>query len=209
MIPTNELRQQIAASVASLNDGQATALTGALHGRPRRAAARKELTRTHPDLLRTAALICDTGTGLSDYTFRHVHDLQKERAMKGRHSQMVFWLVLLIASALASPAAYIMALLGALEWSTFGIVLGTGSVLFAFSGLAAHRSIYPPRRAVIQSPPEITRNIWRAAADIHITAALRAAGETGTLLEQLEEPWTRAGLALPSAVLYAADQNQD
>jgi hypothetical protein len=209
MIATNELRQRISASVASLDNDQAAALTDALHGRPRRAAARKELTRTHPDLLRTAALIVDAGTGLSDYTFRHVHDLQKERAMKGRHSQMIFWIVLLVTSALASPAAWVLALVGAAAWSTFGIVLGAGSVLFVVSGLMAHQSIYPPRRAIIQSPPEISRNIWRAAADIHITAALRAAGETGTLLEQLEEPWTRAGLALPSAVLYAADQNQD
>lgn len=209
MIATNELRQRISASVGSMNDTQATALTDALHGRPRRAAARKELTRTHPDLLRTAALIVDAGTGLSDYTFRHVHDLQVERAMKGRHGQMIFWLILLGASALASPAAWVLALIGAAAWSTFGIVLGAGSVLFVVSGLMAHQSIYPPRRAIIQSPPEISRNIWQAAADIHVTAALRAAGETGTLLDQLEEPWARAGLALPSAILYAADQNQD
>jgi hypothetical protein len=208
MIPTNELRKQITASVAALDDDQATSLTDALHARPRRAAARKQLTLTHPDLLRTAALICDAGTGLSDYTFRHVHDLQKDRAMEGRHAQMIFWLIMLTASVLASPAAYVMALLGALEWSVFGIVLGAGSVLFVISGLAAHRSIYPPRRAIIQSPPEISRNIWQAAADIHVTAVLRAAGETGPLLDQLEEPWTRAGFALPPVALYTSHQDQ-
>jgi hypothetical protein len=209
MIATTELRQRISASVASLDNDQATALTDALPASPRRAAARKELTRTHPDLLRTAALICDAGTGLSDYTFRHIHDLQKERAMKGRHTQMIFWLIMLAVSALASPAAYLMALLGILEWSVFGIVLGAGSVLFVLSGLAAHRSIYPPRRAIIESPPEISRNIWQAAADIHVAAALRSAGETGPLLDQLEDPWTRAGLALPPVSLYASHQNQD
>jgi hypothetical protein len=166
-------------------------------------AARETLTRSHPDLLRAGAVIRDAGTGLSDYTFRHVHDLQKERAMKGRRGQMIFWIIILLASALASPAAWILALIGAAAWSTFGIVLGAGSLLFVVSGLMAHRSIYPPRRAVIQSPPEISFNIWQAAADVHVTAALRAAGETGALLDQLEETWVRAGLALPPAALYA------
>ncbi|HEX9226376.1 MAG TPA: hypothetical protein VF885_06920 [Arthrobacter sp.] len=199
MIPTNELQRRIASSVASVDNDKATALTSAILGLPRRAATRKELAQSHPDLLRSAALICDAGTGLSDYSFRHVHDLQKERAMEGRLAQVVFWLILLAASVLASPVAYVLALLGSVQWSTFGIVLGTGSVLFVVSGLAAFRSNYPPRRAVIQSPPEISRNIWQAAADVHVTAALRAAGETGALLDQLEEPWLRAGLTLPSA----------
>lgn len=66
MIPTNELQRQIASSVASVDDEKATALTSAILALPRRAAARRELTLTHPDLLRSAALICDAGTGLSD-----------------------------------------------------------------------------------------------------------------------------------------------
>lgn len=119
--------------------------------------------------------------------------------MKGRLAQVVFWLILLAASVLASPVAYVLALLGAVPWSTFGIVLGAGSVLFVVSGLAAFRSNYPSSRAIIQSPPEISRNIWQAAADVHVAAVLRAAGETSALLDQLEEPWLRAGLTLPSA----------
>ncbi|MET4144091.1 hypothetical protein [Arthrobacter sp. UYCo732] len=80
-------------------------------------------------------------------------------------------------------------------------------MLFVLSGLAAHRSIYPPRRAIIQSPPEISRNIWQA--DIHVTAALRAAEKTSILLDQIEDPRTRAGLAVPPVTPYASHQNQD